>query len=105
VSAAIASARAHAPHSSRIECEVDTLEQLGEALDAGVDAVLLDNFDDDRVRGAIGIVAGRTLVEVSGGITLARVTRLAAIGVDAISVGALTHSAPAVDLGLDWTAR
>lgn len=104
VQAAIARARAHAPHTSRIECEVDSLEQLDEALRAGAEIVLLDNFDDARVAEALRRVAGRALVEVSGGITLARVGALGALGVDVISVGALTHSSRAVDLGLDWDA-
>jgi nicotinate-nucleotide pyrophosphorylase (carboxylating) len=101
---AIERARAHAPHTSRIECEVDSLRQLDEALAAGADVVLLDNFDDRAVEEALGRIAGRAIVEVSGGITLDRVRTLAALGVDVISVGALTHSARAVDLGLDWGA-
>jgi nicotinate-nucleotide pyrophosphorylase (carboxylating) len=100
---AIERARAHAPHTCRIECEVDTPEQLAEALDAGADIVMLDNFDDDAVREALGTVAGRAIVEVSGGITLERIAALGALGVDVISVGALTHSAPSSDLGLDWS--
>jgi len=103
VSTAIGRAKAFAPHTSKVECEVDTMDQLAEALDAGVDIVLLDNFDDDALPRAVDLVAGRALVEVSGGVTLERVSRIAAAGVDAISVGGLTHSAPAVDLGLDWS--
>jgi nicotinate-nucleotide pyrophosphorylase (carboxylating) len=103
VRSAIARARAHAPHTSRIECEVDSLDQLDEALGAGADVVLLDNFDDERVAAASRRVAGHAIVEVSGGITLARIAALGALGVDVISVGALTHSARAVDLGLDWS--
>jgi nicotinate-nucleotide pyrophosphorylase (carboxylating) len=103
---AIERARAHAPHTSRIECEVDSLAQLDEALAAGADIVLLDNFDDGAVEEALKRIAGRAIVEVSGGITLGRVHGLGSLGVDVISVGALTHSARAVDLGLDWgTAR
>ena len=107
ITAAIERCRAQAPHTSRIECEVDSFEQLDEALAARADIVLLDNFDDAQVERAIAINrAHRTpaLLEASGGITLARVTRLAELGVDVISVGALTHSAPAVDIGLDWEA-
>lgn len=104
VRAAIEACRAHAPHTSRIECEVDSLEQLREALDARADVVMLDNFDDAGVREALALVGGRALVEVSGGITLPRIAALSAMGVDVISVGALTHSAPAVDIGLDWSA-
>lgn len=100
---AIERARARAPHTSRIECEVDRKEQLVEALEAGADIIMLDNFDDAAVRDAVTYVAGRAILEASGGITLERITTLAEAGVDVISVGALTHSAPAVDLGLDWT--
>jgi nicotinate-nucleotide pyrophosphorylase (carboxylating) len=104
VAEAVRSARAFAPHTSRITCEVDTLLQLGQALDAGADVVLLDNFDDARVAEAVQQVAGRALVEVSGGITIERIELLARAGVDVISVGALTHSAGSMDLGLDWIA-
>lgn len=99
---AIERARAHAPHSTRVECEVDTFEQMQIALDAGADIIMLDNFGDEDVRRAVAHIAGRALVEASGGITLERIRTLAEAGVDVISVGALTHSAPAVDLGLDW---
>jgi nicotinate-nucleotide pyrophosphorylase (carboxylating) len=97
-------ARAHAPHGLKIEIEVDTLAQLDLALAAGADAVLLDNFTDDGVAEAvcrIRKVAPGTVIEVSGGVTLGRIPRLAAAGVDVISVGALTHGARAVDLALD----
>lgn len=100
---AVERARAHAPHTTRIECEVDTMAQLEEALSAGADIVMLDNFDDQQVREAIGVVDGRAVIEVSGGITLDRVATLGALGVDVISVGALTHSPPAADIGLDWS--
>ena len=100
---AIERARAYAPHTCRIECEVDTPAQLAEALDAGADIVMLDNFDNDAVRDAIQSIGGRAIVEVSGGITLDRVATLGALGVDVISVGALTHSSPSCDLGLDWS--
>ncbi len=103
VSQAIQRAHAYAPHTCRIECEVDTTEQLEEALAAGADIVMLDNFDDERVHEALKLVDGQAIVEVSGGITLQRVASLGALGVDVISVGALTHSSPSCDLGLDWT--
>ena len=90
------------PSLARIECEVDTRAQLDEALDAGADIVMLDNFDDDEVRDALPVIGDRAIVEVSGGITLERVATLGALGVDVISVGALTHSSPSSDLGLDW---
>ncbi|MGE0786160.1 MAG: carboxylating nicotinate-nucleotide diphosphorylase [Sandaracinaceae bacterium] len=102
VRAAIERARAHAPHTSKIECEVDGMDQLDEALAAGADIVLLDNFDDATLVEAVRKIDGRAFVEVSGSVTLERVARIAAAGVDAISVGGLTHSARAVDLGLDW---
>ncbi len=102
VRAAIERARAFATHTCKIECEVDSLEQLDEALAAGADIVLLDNMSDDRIKEAVARTKGRALLEASGGITLERVAALATIGVDAISVGALTHSAPAADIGLDF---
>jgi nicotinate-nucleotide pyrophosphorylase (carboxylating) len=105
---AVRRARMRAPHGMKIEVEVDTLDQLDEALTVGVDIVLLDNFSSDEVEEAVRQVRARTprpLVEVSGGITLARLPELARLGVDLVSVGALTHSAPAVDLGLDVRVR
>jgi nicotinate-nucleotide pyrophosphorylase (carboxylating) len=98
---AIERARTKASHTSRIICEVDTLAQLDEALAAGAEVVMLDNFDDNGLREAIARVAGRAMIEVSGSITVQRVEHIARLGVDVISVGALTHSARAVDLGLD----
>jgi nicotinate-nucleotide pyrophosphorylase (carboxylating) len=104
VAKAIARARERAPHTCRIECEVDTLAQLDEALAAKADIVLLDNMDTATVAEAVRRTAGRALLEASGGITLVRVTELAKAGVDAISVGALTHSSPAADIGLDFVS-
>jgi hypothetical protein len=88
VGTAISRARARAPHTSRIECEVDSLEQLDQALAAGADIVLLDNMDDDMVREAVRRAKGRAITEASGGITLARIPALARLGVDVISAGA-----------------
>jgi nicotinate-nucleotide pyrophosphorylase (carboxylating) len=105
VQRAIERAQAYASHSSRITCEVDSLEQLDEALASRVDCVLLDNFDDAQVARAVSVVAGRAIIEVSGGVSATRVAALAALGVDVISMGALTHSAGAVDLGLDWLSN
>ncbi len=102
VRSAIERAKQRAPHTSRIECEVETEAQLVEALDAGADIIMLDNFDDERVARALKTVAGRAIVEASGGITLERVHSLGTLGVDVISVGALTHSSPSVDLALEW---
>ena len=102
ITAAIDRARARAPHTTKIECEVTSLAELDEALAARADIVMLDNMSTDLVREAVARTAGRALLEASGGITLERVTELSAAGVDAISVGALTHSAPAADIGLDF---
>ncbi len=98
---AIERAYKHAPHTSRIEIEVESLDMLDEALEAGADVVMLDNFAHDQIAVAVERAHGRALVEVSGGISLTRIPALAAAGVDVISVGALTHSAPAADIGLD----
>lgn len=104
VTAAVRSAREHAPHTLRVQCEVETLEQLREAIAAGADAVLLDNMDDATLREAVAIAGPkgerRLVLEVSGNVTFERLPRLATIGVDLVSVGALTHSAPSVDLSL-----
>lgn len=97
---AVERARNAAPHTSRIEVEVETLEQVDEALSARADIIMLDDFTDDQVTEAVARISGRALVEVSGGITIERVKALADIGVDVVSVGALTHSAPAADISL-----
>ncbi|MCA9593491.1 MAG: carboxylating nicotinate-nucleotide diphosphorylase [Myxococcales bacterium] len=98
---AVERARARAPHTSRIEIEVESLDALEEALVAGADIVMLDNFAPAEVATAVAKARGKALVEVSGGITLERVKSLAEAGVDVISVGALTHSAPSADIALD----
>jgi nicotinate-nucleotide pyrophosphorylase (carboxylating) len=85
----------------RIEIEVTTLDELAQALAAGADIVLLDNMDMSTLRKSVGLASGRALLEASGGVTLETVTGIAATGVDLISVGALTHSAPALDISLD----
>jgi nicotinate-nucleotide pyrophosphorylase (carboxylating) len=86
-----------------IEVECDTLEQLEQALAAGADAILLDNMSLDELRRAVAFTAGRARLEASGGITLETVRAIAETGVDEISVGALTHSAPALDVSLELT--
>lgn len=101
VAAAVERVRGAAAHVHSLEVEVDTLEQLDEALAAGATIVLLDNMDTATVRAATEWVAGRVLVEVSGRVRLERVRELAEAGVDIISVGALTTRAPWIDLGLD----
>jgi nicotinate-nucleotide pyrophosphorylase (carboxylating) len=108
IGAAIARAKDRAPHTSKIECEVDSLAGLLEAIAARADIVMLDNMNDAQVREAIEVAADRVSIEVSGGITLPRIAILGGMGsagksgVGAISVGALTHSAPAVDIALDF---
>ncbi len=104
VAKAIASARRHAPHTLRIEVEVTTLAELDEALAAGADIVLLDNMDTATMHQAVerrAAAGSSALLEASGGITLSRIPEIAETGVDLISVGALTHSAPALDISLD----
>ena len=88
----------------KIECEVTDFEELEAAIEAGADIVMLDNFDDASLDRAVKLAAGRVLLEVSGNVTIERLPRIAASGVDLVSIGALTHSAPAVDLALDWIA-
>ena len=104
VTAAVIAVRACSAHVHSLEVEVDTLEQLDEAMDDGVAIVLLDNMDTATVREAVARVAGRAVVEVSGGVRLGRVRELAEAGVDIISVGALTTHSPWLDLGLDVEA-
>ncbi|MCB1519637.1 MAG: carboxylating nicotinate-nucleotide diphosphorylase [Hyphomicrobiaceae bacterium] len=99
---AVTAARRHAGHMVKIEVEVDTLEQLREALRYPVDAILLDNMPPSVLAEAVAMVAGRALTEASGGVNLDTVRAIAEAGVDLISVGALTHSASVLDLGLDF---
>lgn len=99
---AVKAARAHAGHMVKVEVEVDTLDQLREVLPLGPDAVLLDNMSPAELRQAVEITGGRALLEASGGVNLDTVRAIAESGVNVISVGALTHSAPVLDLGLDF---
>lgn len=101
VQVAIRRARAHVGHLVKIEVEVDTLFQLEEALSVGIDAVLLDNMAPDTLKEAVRMVGGRAITEASGRVTAQTVPAIAASGVDIISCGWLTHSAPILDLGLD----
>ena len=101
LAAAVAAARAAAPGLA-LEVEADTLEQVAEALDAGCDLVLLDNMDPATMARAVVMARGRARTEASGGITLATVREVARTGVDFVAVGRLTHSAPALDVALDW---
>jgi len=100
VGEAVRRARAHAHPLLLVEAEVSTPQQIDEALRAGAQMLLLDNLGDEELRKAVQQVAGRVPLEASGGMTLERLQRVAATGVDFVSVGALTHSAPAVDLSL-----
>ena len=86
-----------------VEVECETLDQIGEALDAGVDAILLDNMTPAELRRAVQLVDGRARLEASGGVTLDNIRAVAETGVDEISVGALTHSAPSLDVSLELT--
>ena len=99
---ALERARARAGHMVKIEIEVTTLPELEEALAHAPDAVLLDNMPTDKLKAAVTLVAGRALTEASGGVNLESVRAIALTGVDLISVGALTHSAPNLDVGFDF---
>lgn len=101
VAAGVARARAFAP-GLLVEVEADTLHQASQAAEAGADIILLDNFTPAQLREAVSLIAGRSQVEASGGVNLTTVRPIAETGVDFISVGAITHSAPAVDIGLDF---
>lgn len=102
---AIRAARERLGHTVRLEVEVDRLEQIEPVVAAGVDTIMLDNFSVGQLRDGVRIVAGRALVEASGRVSLDTVAEIAATGVDLISVGALTHSVRALDLGLDIEVR
>jgi len=101
VGPAIRRARAAVGHLVKIEAEVDGLDQLDEALEAGPDVVMLDNFSLEDLRAAVARARDRVVLEASGSVTLETVRAIAETGVDVISVGALTHSAPVLDIGLD----
>ncbi|MBC9226719.1 carboxylating nicotinate-nucleotide diphosphorylase [Aeromicrobium sp. 636] len=101
VTAAIRAARARLPHTTHLEVEVDRLDQIEPVLAGGVDTIMLDNFDLEDLRRGVEVVAGRALVEASGGVSLETIGAIAGTGVDVISVGALTHSVRNLDLGLD----
>ena len=102
VRAAVLAAKAHVGHMTKIECEVDTLEQLEEALGAGAEAILLDNMSPETLTQAVKINQGRAVLEASGRVTIDTAPAIAATGVDLISIGWITHSAPCLDLGLDF---
>ena len=102
LSKAILTARQKVPHTIKIEVEVDRLDQIPEVLEAGVDAILLDNMSNEELIEAVALIDGKAAAEASGGVTLERIAGIAATGVDIISVGALTHSAPSLDISLDY---
>jgi nicotinate-nucleotide pyrophosphorylase (carboxylating) len=99
---AVLAAKQRAPHTSKVEVEVVDLAGVQEALDAGADIIMLDNMSLDEMRDAVKLVDHRALIEASGGITLETLADVAATGVDLISAGALTHSAPSLDISLDF---
>ncbi|MFT4234956.1 MAG: carboxylating nicotinate-nucleotide diphosphorylase [Microbacterium sp.] len=96
---------AQLPHTTHVEVEVDRIDQIEPVLEAGIDTIMLDNFTPDELRAGVALVAGRAIVEASGGVNLDTVRQIAEAGVDNISVGALTHSARSLDLGLDIALR
>lgn len=100
---AVAKVRGQIPHTIRIEVETETLEQVQECLKCGVDIIMLDNMKPDMMVKAVRLINGRALVEASGGVTLETVEEIAMTGVDIVSIGALTHSAPSCDIGMDWS--
>ena len=101
IAKALARAKANAPRLVKIEIEVTTLEQLREAIQHGAHIVMLDNMDDAKVKAAVAIAEGKVELEVSGGVTAERLPKLATLGVDYVSMGAVTHSARAMDLSLE----
>ncbi len=102
ISEAVRRVRLKVPHTINIEVETDTLDQVEECLSCGVGIIMLDNMDVETMGKAVDFIDGRALVEASGGVTLETVRAIAKTGVDVISVGGLTHSAPSCDIGMDW---
>jgi len=100
---AVERVREKIPHTIKIEVETDTLTQVQECLEVGVDIIMLDNMDLANTKEAVGLISGAALVEASGGVNLETVAEIAATGVDIISVGALTHSVFSCDIGMDWS--
>lgn len=100
VTKAIEMARAYAPFVRKIEIETETLDQVQEAIDAGADIIMLDNMDNETMRKAVALIDGRAQTECSGNVTKSRLKEIAEIGVDFVSCGALTHSAPIMDISL-----
>ncbi len=102
ITEAVKRVRSRVPHTINVEVETDTLEQVRECLDCSVGVIMLDNMDLAAMREAVSLINQQALVEASGGVNLQTVRGIAETGVDIISVGALTHSAPSCDIGMDW---
>jgi nicotinate-nucleotide pyrophosphorylase (carboxylating) len=102
ITEAVRRVRARVPHTINVEVETDTLAQVEECLACGVGVIMLDNMDLATMRQAVNLIDGRAIIEASGGVNLDTVRGIAETGVDIISVGALTHSARACDIGMDW---
>ncbi len=100
---AVARVKKNIPHTIRIEVETDTLEQVEECIECGADIIMLDNMSPEMMTRAVKMINGRALIEASGGVNLHSVESIAGSGVDIISIGALTHSAPSCDIGMDWS--
>jgi nicotinate-nucleotide pyrophosphorylase (carboxylating) len=100
ITVAVNRARAYIPHTMKIEVETETLAEVAEALEVGADIIMLDNMDLETMRQAVHLIAGRVLIEASGGVSLETVRAIADTGVNIISVGALTHSARAMDISM-----
>jgi nicotinate-nucleotide pyrophosphorylase (carboxylating) len=101
ITKALQKAKANNPHYAKIEIECDTLEQVAEAVNIGVDIIMLDNMSIEQIIEAISIIDNRAIIEASGNVSLETVADIAKTGVDMISIGKITHSAPSVDIGLD----
>ena len=104
ITEAVQRVRQRVPHTINVEVETDTLAQVEECLACGVGVIMLDNMDLSTMRRAVALINGRAVIEASGGVNLQTVRGIAETGVDIISVGALTHSARACDIGMDWSA-
>ena len=101
IAQALIKAKTSRPHYAKIEIECDTIAQVEEALEHGADIIMLDNMDHPQIKLALKIINSRALSEVSGGVNLENVAEIARLGVDYISVGKLTHSAPSVDISMN----
>jgi nicotinate-nucleotide pyrophosphorylase (carboxylating) len=102
IAEAVRRVRVKAPHTIKIEVETDTIDQVDDCLACGADIIMLDNMSPETMKEAVRRIRGRALVEASGGVNLDTVRAIAECGVDIISIGALTHSAPSCDIGMDW---